>query len=360
LKRGFSAREQLLVVISFYHEAKKIGIIIDQPFYSEATLSLRWFFNRGITSIMVLFAALVINFAIPRLMPGNPVDIMTGGVKLTKEARQAVIERFRLDDPVWEQFYRYVINAFQGDFGVSFFYYPQPVTEVMMEALPWSLLILFIAMIFQVSIGYYLGVTAAWKAGSKTDSILQTVSLFIFSTPLFWVAMVLLYFFGYRADLFPISGAYSIGEFWDSTFDEVMDILHHAALPVISLVIAQYATYQLILRNSMVNVLKEQYILTAEAKGLSKRRIKHFHAARNALLPMVTFLSLSFAWSLGGSVFVETVFSYPGIGKLIFDSVISRDYPLLQGCFFLFSVVVIIANLLVDIIYKYLDPRITF
>jgi peptide/nickel transport system permease protein len=323
-------------------------------------LRSRWLINRAITSIIVLFAALVINFAIPRLMPGSPVDLLSGGVKLTREARQAIIDRFGLDAPIWEQFWKYLVNALQGDFGVSFFYYPQSVTKVMMEALPWSLLILLTSLIFQVLIGYYLGVLAAWKAGSKTDSILQTISLFIFSTPLFWVAMVLLYVFGYQLSWFPLSGAYTIGAFYESAFERVIDIVHHAALPVISLTIAQYASYQLILRNSMVNVLKEHYILTAEAKGLSKRRIKHAHAARNALLPMITFLSLSFAISLGGSVFIETVFSYPGIGKLIFDSVISRDYPLLQGCFFLFSLVVIIANLAVDIMYKYLDPRITY
>ena len=307
----------------------------------------------------MLFAALVINFAIPRLMPGSPVDILSGGVKLTKEARQAVIERFGLDAPLWEQFGKYLVNALHGDFGISFFYYPQAVTEVMLEALPWSLLIICSSLVLQVLLGYYLGVLSAWKAGSKTDSILQSVSLFIFSTPLFWVAMVLLYIFGYQLEWFPLSGAYTIGEFWDSPVDQALDILHHAVLPVISLTIAQYASYQLILRNSMVNVLREQYILTAEAKGLSTRRIKHAHAARNALLPMVTFLGLSFAMSLGGSVFIETVFSYPGIGKLIYDSVISRDYPLLQGCFFLFSLVVIIANFAVDIIYKYLDPRIS-
>ncbi len=323
-------------------------------------LRSRWLINRGITSIIVLFAALVINFAIPRLMPGSPVDLLSGGVKLTREARQAVIDRFGLDAPLWEQFGKYLVNALQGDFGMSFFYYPRSVTSVMMEALPWSLMILLTSLIFQVLIGYYLGVLAAWNAGSKTDSVLQTMSLFIFSTPLFWVAMVLLYVFGYQLSWFPLSGAYTIGAFYESSFEQVIDIVHHAALPVISLTIAQYASYQLILRNSMVSVLKEHYILTAEAKGLSKSRIKHAHAARNALLPMVTFLSLSFAISLGGSVFIETVFSYPGIGKLIFDSVISRDYPLLQGCFFLFSLVVISANLIVDIVYQYLDPRITY
>lgn len=323
-------------------------------------MTSRWWINRGVSSLLVLVAALVVNFAIPRLMPGSPVDIFSGGVKLTREARQAIVERFGLDESVWEQFYKYVVNAVQGDFGVSFFYYPQPVIEVIMEALPWTLLILVTAMIFQVVIGYWLGAMAAWKAGSKTDAILQAVSLFVFSTPLFWVAMVLLYVFGYQLGWFPLGGAYTIGEIYESAWDQALDVIKHATLPVISLIIAQYATYQLILRNSMVAVLKEQYILTAEAKGLSKGRVKHRHAARNALLPMVTFLSLSFAISLGGSVFVETVFSYPGVGKLIFDSVMSRDYPMLQGCFFLFSLVVIAVNIFVDLIYRFLDPRIAY
>lgn len=323
-------------------------------------LTSRWLINRGISSLLVFVAALVINFAIPRLMPGNPVDLFSGGVKLSREARQAIVERFGLDAPLWEQFQKYLVNAFQGDFGLSFFYYPQPVLDVVMDALPWTLLILITSMVFQVIIGYWLGVTAAWKAGSKTDAALQAVSLFLFSTPLFWVAMVLLYVFGYQLGWFPLGGAYTIGESYDTLFEQIRDIARHAILPVISLVIAQYATYQLILRNSMVAVLKEQYILTAEAKGLSRSRVKHRHAARNALLPMITFLSLSFAVSLGGSVFVETVFSYPGIGKLIFDSVMSRDYPLLQGCFFLFSLVVIVANIFVDIMYRFLDPRIAY
>lgn len=322
-------------------------------------MNSRWILNRGISSLLVLAAALVINFAIPRLMPGNPVDIFSGGVKLSAEARQAVIDRFGLEAPIWEQFWRYLINAVRGDFGLSFFYFPQPVTEVMMEALPWTLLVLMVSLVLQVIIGYWLGVTAAWKAGSKTDAFLQTVSLLIFSTPLFWVAMVLLYVFGYQLDWFPLGGAYSIGESYETWGAAFGDIARHAFLPVISLTIAQYGSYQFILRNSMVAVLKEQYILTAEAKGLSRTRIKHRHAARNALLPMITFLSLSFAISLGGSVFVETVFSYPGIGKLIFDSVMSRDYPMLQGCFFLFSLVVIGANILSDLIYRLLDPRIT-
>ena len=303
----------------------------------------------------MLLAAMVINFAIPRLMPGNPVDTFSGGVKLTIEARQALIERFGLNAPVWEQFWRYFISAFQGDFGLSFYYFPKPVWDTMMEALPWTLLIILSSSILEVIIGYFLGATAAWKYGTKTDSILQTSSLAIFSMPLFWVAMVLLYVFGYKLGWLPLSGCFTVGVPYS-----IADIMKHAALPIIALTIAQYGAYQLILRNTMVSVLREQYILTAEAKGLSEGRVKYRHAARNALLPMVTFLGVSFSVTIGNSVFVETVFSYPGIGKLIYDSVMCRDYPVLQGCFFVFSLVVVIANFVADMVYMYLDPRIRY
>lgn len=294
-------------------------------------------------------------------MPGTPVDdIFAGGVELTPDARQALIERFGLDAPLWEQFWHYVINALKGDFGLSFSYFPKPVWDTILEALPWSLLVFLSSIILQAIIGYLLGVTAAWNVGRKTDTILQTSSLAIFSTPLFWVAMVLLYIFGYRLAWFPLSGCYTIGASYSNTLEHIADIMKHAALPIVAMTINRYASYQLILRNTMVSVLKENYILTAEAKGLSESRVKHRHAARNALLPMITYLALSVAIVIGGSVYVEAVFSYPGIGKLIYDAVLSRDYPLLQGCFFMFSLITILANLVVDIIYMYLDPRIRY
>jgi peptide/nickel transport system permease protein len=308
----------------------------------------------------VLLAALAINFAVPRLMPGNPVDRFAAGVKLTAEARGALIERFGLDASLWEQFQRYLVNALKGDFGLSFSYFPRPVWDLIMEALPWTLLVLTASIVIQVVVGYLLGVISAWKAGTRTDTILQTISLAIFSAPLFWVAMVLLYIFSFQLDWFPLSGAYTVGAEYSGVLEWVGDILRHAALPILALSVAQYASYQLILRNNMVGVLKEPYILLAEAKGLSDRRIKHRHAARNALLPVITFLGLSFAMSISGSVFVESVFSYPGVGKLIHESVLSRDYPVLQGCFLIFSIVVIVANFLVDIAYWFLDPRIRY
>lgn len=318
----------------------------------------RWFIRRVTTSLVVLFTSMIVNFAIPRMMPGDILGMFTGGASLTEEARQAIIKRFGLDASLWEQFYRYVINAVRGDFGLSFTFFPKSVNAIVMETLPWTVLLVLSSLILQSIIGYVLGVESAWKAGYKTDSFLQTFSMAILSIPMFWVAMVLLYVFGFYWQWFPLSGAVTAGATYSGTLDYLADILKHAALPIIAMTIAQYGIYQLVMRNTMVGVLNELYILTAEAKGLSETRIKHCHAARNALLPMITFIGVSVAINFGSSVYVETVFSYPGIGKLIYDSVMNRDYPVLQGCFFMFSLVIIAANFLVDLIYMYLDPRI--
>lgn len=320
----------------------------------------RWLVQRVSSSVLVLFVALTINFTIPRLMPGSPVDFFAAGTGMTPAARQAIIERFGLDQPLWGQFGHYLVNSFKGDFGLSYFYYPLPVSDMLADTLPWTLLILICSIILQVIIGYVLGVTAAWKVGTKVDTILQTTSLAIFSIPMFWIAMVLLFVFGVELGWFPLSGCYTVGATYSSIFDQAADIMRHAALPIIAITIARYAGGQLILRNTMVSTLKEQYILTAEAKGLSERTVKYKHAARNALLPMVTFQGISLALTIGGVIYVETVFSYLGIGKLILDSVMHRDYPMLQGCFFVFSVMVILINFLVDLIYVYLDPRIRY
>jgi peptide/nickel transport system permease protein len=311
-------------------------------------------------SLVVLFSALVINFSIPRLMPGNPIDTFTSGAKLTVEARQAVIARFGLDAPLWDQFWRYLSNSIRADFGLSFTYFPRPVIDVMLDALPWTFLILMTSLVLQVAIGYFLGVTAAWKIGTSVDSTLQTASLAILSVPVFWLGMVLLYYFGFELSWFPISGAYTAGAQYDSAYDFIKDVASHAALPIVALTIARYGSFQLILRNTMVTVLRKQYVLTAEAKGLSENAVKFRHAARNALLPMVTFVGLSFAFSVAGSVFVETIFSYPGVGKLMYAAVLARDYPLLQGGFFMFSLVAIAMNFVVDIAYMFLDPRIRY
>jgi len=321
---------------------------------------LRWFIRRLTTSIGVLFAALVINFAIPRMMPGSPLYAIAGGIKLTPEARQALIERFGLDASIQEQFWRYFAGVFRGDLGVSFYHYPRAVTAVVMDALPWTLLIIGSSLILQVIIGYFAGVTAGWKPGSKTDSISQTFSLTLLAAPIFWLGMIFLFVFSFQLGWFPLAGAQTAAATYSSTFGYVGDIIRHAALPIVAFTISRYAMYQLVLRNTMVTTLKEQYILTAEAKGLSENRIKYRHAARNSLLPMITMFGVSLVMVVGASVYIETVFSYPGLGLLLYNGVLNRDYPLVQGCFLGFAVLIVVANFIVDMVYMYLDPRIRY
>jgi peptide/nickel transport system permease protein len=323
-------------------------------------MRMHWLIRRIIASLAVLLVALVINFAIPRLMPGSPIEFFAGGTKITDQMHDAIIKRFGLDKPLLEQFWLYIVNALKGDLGYSFSYYPQKVTDLIMNALPWTLLTNVIALVFEVLLGYRLGVIAAWKAGKKTDSIIQTVSLGLKSTPLFWIAMLIIYVFAYITGWFPFGGAYTAGAEYANIFERIWDIARHAFLPIITMIIAQHGMFQIILRNTMVNVLNEQYMMVAEAKGLSERRIKYKHAARNALLPMTTFVGLCFASTISGSIFIETVFAYPGVGRLVYQSAFSRDYPVLQGAFLIFSLFIVAVNFGVDIVYRYLDPRIRY
>lgn len=323
-------------------------------------MRMHWLLRRIITSFFVLLTAMLINFLIPRLMPGTPVDFVVGGSKISADVQQAIVKRFGLDKPVWDQFWHYFVNSFKGDLGYSFYYYPKTVWDLIKLSLPWTLFINLSALVIQIILGYYLGVIAAWKAGKKTDTILQILSLGLQSTPLFWLAMLLLYVFSFLTGWLPIAGAFTPGVDYANIFERLTDILKHAVLPIVTLVIGQFGVFQLIMRNTMVNVLKEQYMMVAKAKGLSENRIMHRHAARNALLPMTTFIGLCFAATISGSIFIETVFAYPGIGRLVYQAAFSRDYPVLQGCFLVFSVFIILANLIVDIVYKYLDPRIQY
>ena len=323
-------------------------------------MTRRWFIRRLGVAVIVLFIALLVNFMIPRLMPGDAADIYAAAGRMTEAERLAIVQRFGLDQSQWTQFTRYIVNSFQGDFGKSFTYFPSSVTSKIFKALPWSLFLIINAMILQVIIAFILGSTSAWKAGGKFDNITQAVSLALWATPMFWIAMIALWLFASNLGWFPLGGQQTAAATYSTFFHQIGDIYYHAALPIGVLVINQYGGYQLIMRNTMVTTLREQYIITAEAKGASDRRVKFRHAARNAMLPMVTSVGLRFSLAVAGSIFTEMIFNYNGVGRLIFQSVGMRDYPMLQGSFFILSCSVIIANLVVDIIYQYLDPRIRY
>jgi peptide/nickel transport system permease protein len=322
-------------------------------------MTSKWLRRRLGFSLLVLIAAIIINFAIPRLMPGNIADMYL--TDTFDEARRIeTLKRFGLDQPIMMQFLLYIKNIFTGNLGISFFRYPTTVSSMIVSALPKSLGLLLTAEAIYVTIGYFLGVQSGWKAGSKTDSIITAISMIMWSAPMFWVAMIVLYIFGFQLGWFPISGYYTIGAHYTNIFDKILDLMYHAFLPVFTLIICRFGTAQLVMRNTLTITLKENYITTARAKGLSENRVKHRHAARNALLPLVTSTSFGIALSVSGQVFIEKIYSYPGIGALIYDAVMRRDYPVLQGSFLISTIMVVVVVFLLDIIYIRLDPRVRY
>jgi len=292
-------------------------------------------------------------------MPGGVIEAYLSEEVMTKQAQANILEKFGLDKPVWTQYWIYVKNTFSGEYGTSFFYYPRSVMSLIGNALPYSLALLWIAMLVRQPISIALGIIAGWRPGSKRDSGIQAVSLSLMAMPTFWVGMCLLYLFAYILDWFPLRGALTAAYHHPDVFSFLGDWIKHAILPIITLT-HMFGAGQLIMRNTMVTTLREQYIVTAEAKGVSENTVKFKHAARNALLPVITGMVMRFSMTLAGSVYIETVFSYPGIGRLMFSAVQNVDFPVIGACFFFYAVITLISIILIDMIYTRLDPRIRF
>ncbi|MCX6013086.1 MAG: ABC transporter permease [Chloroflexi bacterium] len=322
-------------------------------------MTWKWLLRRLGIAFLVFIVALILNFIIPRLMAGDAKTLIESS-KLEYDTQQALIKQFGLDKSLLIQFFEYMKNSFQGNFGLSFTRSGIPVLNIIETALPWSLYLLITATVIQVIIAYFLGVLAAWRAGSKRDSIIQAVSLGLWATPMFWLAMIILWVFAYKLDWFPLGNSITAGSVYNNPFQWIGDVIYHSTLPIFCIVINSFGGYQLLMRNTMVTTIRENYITTAEAKGLTENKVKYKHAARNAMLPLVTSVGIRFALSVGGSVFVEKIFSYQGVGYKIFQAVQQRDYPVIQGCFFILAVSVIVVNLIVDLIYQRLDPRISY
>jgi len=316
--------------------------------------------KRLVQAAFTFFVVLLLNFTIPRLMPGDPARILANEGMLPKEAVDTLVRTFNLDRPYHEQLVSYLVNAFRGDFGFSYKYYPTTVMELLLTRLPWTILLLGLATITTSIFGIVIGLVCAWKRESKTDVAALSVSIFIWAIPYFWLAMVLLYLFGYIFPIFPLGHGVTVGARHGGFVEYLGDVLWHLALPVIAITLTGYASYSLITRNTMIETLAEDYVLTAEAKGLSERQVLLRHAARNALLPLVTMIALRLGFIVSGAIFTETVFSYPGVGLLIYESIMYQDFPVLQGAFFILSVTVIVANLTADVLYSILDPRIKY
>lgn len=265
--------------------------------------------------------------------------------------------KFGLDKPVHLQYLDFVSSTLQGEFGFSL-YYHMPVFDKVMEALPKTIFLLGTSIILSTVVSFVIGVYFAWRRGTRLDIWGTNAFMFVRSTPHFWLGMILLIVFGYYYPIFPLFGYKSPGVSYANTFEYIRDLLWHAALPLTTLLVRQIGMYVLYTRNSMVEVLGEDYMLTAKAKGVSERAQMFKHAARNALLPIVTITALRFGFMVNGAILTETVFSYPGMGRLIYTAIMNDDFFLLQGSFFMVSITVLIANTIADILCALLDPRI--
>lgn len=317
-------------------------------------------FKKLIFMLVTLFIVITLNFSIPRIMPGNPITHLMVDARLPPAARAALIERFSMDKSVFVQYVSYISNLLQGNLGLSFSHYPRHVSTIIMERLPWTLILLGTSTFLSSILGLFLGVISAWRHGEKIDVSIQASGLALWSMPIYWLGMLMLYFFGFQLGLVPLGGATSPRLSYPNPFEYGKDVLWHMVLPIATLTLGGFASNTLIMRGSMLEVVNEDYMITAEAKGLGERTVMWRHAARNAMLPMVTVIALNLAGIVGGAVFTETVFSYPGVGRLIYDAVLAHDYPLLQGSFLIIAITVLLANFFADIVYAYLDPRIKF
>ncbi|KML42971.1 MULTISPECIES: ABC transporter permease [Bacillaceae] len=314
--------------------------------------------NKLLQYLIVIFLMLTLNFLLPRLMPGNPLVFLAGedvGFMSSAE-KEAILDKHGLNDSLLEQYGTYIKNILTGDFGYSY-QQKRQISELLMERLPWTMLLTGLGLVISTIIGVMFGAISAWRRGTKTDANLLTVFMFLSAMPSFWVGMILVSVFASQLGWLPVFGAESA---WSnlSGIDRLIDIGEHLILPLTTLILISVTSTFMIMRYSMLNVLGEDYIMMAKAKGVKDKVIKYKHAMRNALLPVATVFMLSLGFTLGGATVIETVFAYPGVGRLMFESVLSRDYPLIQATFLIITFSVVIANFLADLIYPLLDPKV--
>ena len=317
--------------------------------------------QRLIQIVITFFVILTILFLLFRLAPGDPVSRMIDP-DMTPEEAEHLISELGLDRPIWIQYLYYVKNFFTGNFGYSFCY-GRPVVGVIWDRLPNTVLLFTTSIILSALVGIFLGKIAAWHKGKKTDSWMTIGALATHTVFLPWLALILIWVFAYKLGWFPITGMVSEEVWLDpeaGLWAKLLDVVHHMVLPLGTLFLIHFGGYLLIMRSSMLETLKEDYILTARAKGLEERVIRNRHAAPNAALPVVTSVGLTLAFSINGGALTETVFTWPGIGRELVFAVSNSDYPLAQASFLLIAIVVLLSNLVVDILYSYLDPRIRY
>lgn len=293
-----------------------------------------------------------------RLLPGNPVELLFRNPLLTVQQIQQLNAQFGLNKPLYIQFIIFLKNVFEGQWGFSF-YYRVPVSQVLFVALLNSIILLIPSTILAIVIGVGLGIVAGWKRDSATDVGILASSLVLYAVPTFWLGMLFIMMaLNFRG--LPVSGMATVGQNYPSTWGYVSDVLAHLFLPTLTLTLVTLGQFTIIMRSSVLSQLTEDYVVAAAAKGMSGRTLLRKHIVPNAMLPTVTIIAISIGTVVAGAVLTETVFSWPGVGSLIYDSITRRDYPVLEGAFLVIAAVVILSNFVADLVYAYLDPRVRY
>lgn len=319
-------------------------------------MSARFALSKVVSAIGTLAFVLAFNFFLFRVVDDNPVDNLFRGRNLSRAQIDSLEERFGVDDPMVVQFVKYVRQTLSGDLGISI-RSSRPVTDVIMDSLWPTVWLVGTATVASMLIGTMLGISAAWKRGSGTDTAATSFSMFTYSMPDFWLAMVLFAAFAVNLRWFPTGGFEDAGSS-ATGFEAFVDQAHHMALPALTLTLAYIGEYMILMRASMLDTVREDYLTLARAKGLRDVAVRRRHAVPNALLPLVSLSALNFGYVLSGAIAVEAIFSWPGLGQETFSALEGPDFPVLQGLFLLFSASVIVANLIADLLTGYLDPRV--
>ncbi len=313
---------------------------------------------RIIQAFGLILAVIVLNFLLVHLAPGDAVDALAGSAgENSAETTERLREQYGLDEPVTTQLFVYIGNVLMGDLGVSIANNDRPVVDLIAERLWPTILLSLSALLFAITIGTFVGTLAARRPESPFSHATTVFALIGFAMPAFWTGLLLLILVGVRFDFFPVSGIHDL-DFEGNWFESWLDIGQHLILPALTLGLIYLAQYSRLSRASMLEVLESDYVRTARAKGLSERSVTFKHGLRNGIIPVITILGVQFGAVLSGAILVESVFAWPGLGRLAFEAVSRRDTPVLLGVLLLVSVSVIIANLITDLVYRLIDPRI--
>ena len=319
----------------------------------------RYLARRVVQAIITIVGIVLLNFLLFRAMPGSPERILLRNPNLSQEVLEAQKAKWGLDKPLFpDQFVIYIAATVQGDFGESYKYRSQPAIDVIAGRIMPTLILFGLGELIAIVVGLLLGAYSGWRRGGPVDYVGNGISLILYAMPYFLLGMILLVVFASNLGWFPTSGMFTLGATYDSWFDQLADFGRHLALPLAAVSLGLIGQYSILMRSSVIETRADDYVQTARAKGLKDSRVLRSHAVPNALLPTVSLIGINLGFIIAGAITVEVVFSWPGLGTLTQEALQSRDYPLLQGIFFILAITVVVANLVADIVYGFLDPRV--